>query len=75
MLTTTRRPAADTFAPGPAAGVRVVALTSGEQRHVYLFRESRAADCLARIESHAADPEHPLTSADAALLRVRVLED
>ena len=55
--------------------VRVVALTGGEQRHVYLFREDRAGDCLDRIAAHAADRDHPLTTEDAALLRERVLEE
>ena len=55
--------------------VRIVALTGGEQRHVYLFREDRADACLARIAAHAADGEHPLTAGDAELLRERVLED
>ena len=55
-------------------GVRVVALTAGERRHVYLFREDRADDCLARLAAHAADPDHPLTAADAELIRERVTE-
>ena len=67
-------------APPPAAeggadrGVRVVALTRGEERFVYLFRGDRAADCLARITAHAADPALSLTTDDAALLTERVRE-
>ena len=58
----------------PACGVRVVALTRGEERFVYLFRGDRAADCLARIAAHAADPALTLTADDAALLAERVRE-
>ena len=72
MLTRSRRRAG--AAIRSAAAVRVVALTAGDQRHVYLFREDRAADCLARLAAHAADRDHPLTADDAALLRERVLE-
>lgn len=61
--------------PGePAGGVRLVALTRGEERFIYLFREHRAADCLARLAAHAADPSLSLTPADAALLAARVRE-
>ena len=76
MLTRTpRRPAPAAAPPAGRGGVRVVALTAGERRHVYLFREDRAADCLARLAAHAADPDHPLTPSDAGLLRERVLEE
>ena len=77
MPATTRRAAAAApgVLPGRGREVRVVALTAGAQRHVYLFREDRADACLASLAAHAADPDHPLTPADAALLRARVLED
>ena len=65
-------PPADPPADPPRGGVRVVALTTGEQRFVYLFREHRAAECLARVAAHAADPELSLTAADAALLSERI---
>ena len=73
MLARTRRRARAAIRSA-APDRRVVALAGGDRRHVYLFRDDRAADCLARIAAHAADPDHPLTAADAALLRDRVEE-
>ncbi|NNJ26879.1 hypothetical protein [Alienimonas chondri] len=58
----------------PVAGKRLVALTRGEERFIYLFRADRAADCLARLAAHAADPSLSLTVDDAALLAERVRE-
>ena len=75
LIRSRRRAAAAVKSATENPPVRVVALTGGEQRHVYLFREDRADACLARIAAHAADREYPLTAADAALLRERVSED
>ena len=72
MLTRSPSPAAPPPVKQDRGGVRVVALATGEQRFVYLFREDRAAECLARVAAHAADPEWPLTAADAALLAERI---
>ena len=72
MLTRSPSPAAPPAPEPHRGGVRVVALTTGEQRFVYLFREHRAAECLARVAAHAADPELPLTAADAALIAERI---
>ncbi|MFH5802938.1 hypothetical protein [Alienimonas sp. DA493] len=74
----TRRPQPSPVAPPaaapPSSGVRVVALTRGEERFVYLFRADRVADCLARLAAHAADPSLSLTAADVALLAERIRE-
>lgn len=84
MLTRPQRPVFPTAPAPPATGsigsdptgtdTRVVALTRGEERFVYLFRSDRAADCLARIAAHAADPTLSLTPDDAILLADRVRE-
>ncbi|QDT18188.1 hypothetical protein [Alienimonas californiensis] len=76
MLTRRPQPLPAAPAPGaaPPSGVRVVALTRGEERFVYLFRADRVADCLARLAVHAADPSLSLTAADAALLAERIRE-
>lgn len=72
----TRPPAAPASASArpSTSGVRVVALTRGEERFVYLFRADRVADCLARLAAHAADPSLSLTADDAALLSERIEE-
>ena len=76
MLTRSRRRAAAAVrSAADNPGVRVVALADDARRHVYVFRDDRAGDCLDRIAAHAADGDHPLTAGDAALLRERVLED